>query len=315
MSADYEVLIVGAGPAGLTAGIYTARAGLKTMIIEKKFPGGQVALTDFVENYPGFPEGVIGWDLVSAMQQQAERFGVEIRTEDVVALKDGATPTTKIVETDQGAHSAISVIVATGASYKKIEIPGEDKFYGKGVSQCATCDGAFYKDKEVIVVGGGDSALQETLFLSRLCSVIHLVHRRDKFRAVKALQDRIFSLGDKVKVHFNSCLAEILGDQKVEGALIRNTLTNEKWRLPAEGVFVFIGMNPVSAFLKGYVKTDEAGYVLVDEEMKTSVAGVFACGDVLKKEFRQIVTACGEGALAASSAENYVEEVKGIAYK
>jgi len=310
----YDVIIIGAGPAGLTAAVYTSRAGLRTLVLEKKFPGGQVALTDMVENYPGFPEGVGGWDLSNLMHSQATRFGAELKTTEVLELHDHDGTVNKDVITGEGTFTSLSVIIATGAEYKKLGIPGEATFYGRGVSQCATCDGALFRDKTVIVVGGGDTAIQETLFLMKFCSKIHLVHRRDRFRAVKALQDRVIAAEGKVEIHFNSALIEVIGEKKVVGGVIKNVVTGEQTRLEADGVFVFIGLVPLSSFLKGCVTMDESGYVLTDEEMKTSRKGIFACGDVRKKNLRQIATACGEGATAAVKAQHYIEDLKGTSY-
>jgi len=314
MKTDYDVVIVGAGPAGLTAAVYTARAGLKTLLMEKQFPGGQLALTDLVENYPGFPEGIVGWELVDLMQKQAIKFGAEIKTEEVIALKDGSASYLKTIETPGGDISSNAIIIATGASYRKLGVPGEDKFYGKGVSQCATCDGAFYKDKKVLVVGGGDTALQETIFLTRFCESIHLIHRRDRFRGTKILQDRVLAAKDKITVHFTTQLLEIKGVEKVEAVLVKNQSTGDEKEIPVDGVFVFVGMDPTSGFIKGYVDIGESGYIITDEYMNTSHKGIFACGDVRQKNFRQIITACGEGATAAYSAQHYIESVKGTAY-
>ncbi|MHC9539798.1 MAG: thioredoxin-disulfide reductase [Vulcanimicrobiota bacterium] len=310
----YDVIIIGAGPAGLTAAVYTSRAGLRTLVLEKKYPGGQVALTDLVENYPGFPEGVSGWDLANLMHSQATRFGAEVKTVEVLEIRDHEGTVNKDVITAEETFTTLSVIIATGAEYKKLGIPGEDTFYGRGVSQCATCDGALFRDKTVIVVGGGDTALQETLFLLRFCTKIHIVHRRDRFRAVKALQDRIIAENDKVVIHFNSALKEIYGEKKVLGGIVKNVTSREETRLDADGVFVFIGLVPVSSFLKGCVNLDENGYIITDEETKTSRKGIFACGDVRKKNLRQITTACGEGATAAVKAQHYIEDLKGTSY-
>jgi len=310
----YDVIIIGAGPAGLTAAVYASRAGLRTLTLEKKFPGGQVALTDLVENYPGFPDGVSGWDLANLMHSQATRFGAEEKTVEVVEIRDHEGTLIKDIITTEGTFTALSVIIATGAQYKKLDIPGEGTFYGRGVSQCATCDGALFKDRTVIVVGGGDTALQETLFLLRFCKKIHIVHRRDRFRAVKALQDKVISDKEKVVIHFNSVLKEIYGDRKVLGGVIKNVTSKEETRLDADGVFIFIGLVPQSSFLKGCVNMDENNYVITDEEMKTSRKGIFACGDVRKKNLRQIATACGEGATAAVKAQHYIEDLKGTSY-
>lgn len=314
MSAEYESVIIGAGPSGLTAAIYASRGGLRTLVIEKKFPGGQMVLTDFIENYPGFPEGINGFELAEMMKSQAVKLGTEIVTDDVTGLSGRDLNTPKIVETPNRKITADSVIIATGASYRKLGIPGEEKFYGRGVSQCATCDGAFFRNKSVAVIGGGDTALQETLFLTRFCNKIHLIHRRDRFRGVNILQDKIFSQKEKISVHFDSAPLEIKGDKTVNGIVVKNAKTTEENTIPVEGVFIFIGMIPISDFAKGYVDMDENGYINTDEDMKTSVEGIFACGDVRKKHLRQIITACSDGANAAFSALHHVESLKGKAY-
>jgi thioredoxin reductase (NADPH) len=314
MIPEYDAAIIGAGPAGLTAALYTSRAGLKTIVVEKQFPGGQVALTDLIENYPGFPEGIHGFELANLMASQAQKFGAEIMSEEVIALRKGAEPYCTLIETSGGTISALSIIVATGAVYKRLGVPGEERFYGRGVSQCATCDGALYKGKDVLVIGGGDTALQEALFLTTFCRKIHLLHRRDRFKAVKILQDRVLAESEKITVHFNSVVKEVHGDKKVESITIKNTSTQEESTICAEGMFVFIGLVPTSSYLKGFVDMDEEGYVITDGEMQTSHEGIYACGDVVHKEWRQIITACGEGATAAWKARHYVEKVKGMAY-
>lgn len=310
MDTYYDIVIAGAGPAGMTAAIYASRAGLKTLILEKKYPGGQVALTDFVENYPGFPDGISGWDLTTLMQTQALKYGAELRTSEVMGIKKSEEEIFA-VETPEGVISATTCVIATGATYRRLGIIGEDRYYGRGVSQCATCDGAFYKDGTVVVVGGGDTALQETLFLARLCKKIHLVHRRGIFRAIKILQDRVLSMPDKIVTHFNTTLMEVYGDEKVRGIVLKDGDTGQESRIPVDGVFIFIGLNPISCFAKGAIEMDEAGYIITDESMMTSIEGIYACGDVRKKEFRQIANACGEGALAAHSAHVYIEGLKG----
>jgi thioredoxin reductase (NADPH) len=314
MTPEYDVAIIGAGPAGLTAALYASRAGLRTLLLEKQFPGGQVALTDLIENYPGFPDGIRGFELANLMHSQAQKCGAEMVTEEVTALKKGTEPYCTLIETTGGTISALSVILATGAVYKRLGIPGEDRFYGRGVSQCATCDGALYKGKDVLVIGGGDTALQEALFLTTFCRKIHLIHRRERFKAVKILQDRIFAETEKIIVHFNSVVEEIHGDKKVESITIRDTHRGEETTICAEGIFVFIGLTPTSSFLSGFVDMDDQGYLITNGEMQTSREGVYACGDVINKEWRQIITACGEGATAAWKARHYVEKVKGTSY-
>ncbi|MDQ7821518.1 MAG: thioredoxin-disulfide reductase [Candidatus Eremiobacteraeota bacterium] len=312
MNDEYEVIIAGAGPAGLTAALYAARAGLRALVLEKKYPGGQMALTDLVENYPGFPEGIGGWDLTEVMQKQAEKFGVTIVTDTVTGFEK-ADGTLHLIKTEGGSYRAPAVIIATGASYRKLGVPGEDQFYGRGVSQCATCDGALYKGKKVLVVGGGDTAVQEALFLTKFCSHIDIIHRRDRFRAVKALSDKLLNEKEKVTVHFNTILRAIEGEKIVERAVVADVTSGKETIIPLDGVFVFIGLEPVSCYIRDYLALDERGYVVTDEEMRTSRDGVFACGDVRHKTLRQIITACGEGAIAAFSAQHYIESLEGMA--
>lgn len=310
----YDLTIIGGGPAGLTAGIYGARAGLKTVILEKLVPGGQVVTTDVVENYPGFPEPISGYEVIEKMVEQATRFGVEIQSREVVGIKTSGGNSYKTITLSDGSISAMAVIVATGAEHRRLGIPGENRFWGRGVSCCATCDGMFYKDKEVIVVGGGDTAVKEALFLTKFASKVTLVHRRDRLRATKILQDRILA-NDKVKYAWESVVEEIMGDDKVEAVRLKSVKDGKGNILECNGVFVFVGFIPNTEFLKGIVNMDERGYIIADENMATSVPGVFACGDARKKLLRQIITACGEGATAAYAAEIYIENLKGMAYE
>jgi len=306
-----DVAVIGAGPAGLTAGIYLARAGLKAVLFDKGMPGGQLATTDVIENYPGIPEPVGGMELSMRMAEQVKGFGAQILTVQVTGLKiDGDR---KVVVTSKGEWAAAAAIVATGARHGRLNVPGETCYWGKGISCCATCDGVFFKGKEVVVVGGGDAAVKESLFLTRFASRITLIHRRDRLRATKVIADRLLA-HPKVQVLWNTIVTEIVGGQRVDGVLLKDLKTGEVRRLPCEGVFLFVGTEPNTGFLGGLVRLDERGYVLTDEDMATSVAGIFACGDVRKKLLRQVVTACGEGATAAYAAEKYVEKIKGMEY-
>ncbi len=309
---DYDVVIIGGGPGGLTAGLYAARGDMKTLLLEKLLPGGQAATTYWIDNYPGFPEGVSGPQLMMAMKDQAVRFGLEIGTDEAVGLQveeDGF-----LVKGQDKSYSAHTVIVASGATVAKLGVPGEEKLRGKGVSYCATCDGAFFRDQELVVVGGGDAAVEEGMFLTKFAKKVHVVHRRDRLRAAKAIQERAFK-NDRMDFIWNTVVEEILGDQDVEGVRLKNLKTGETSELPCKGVFIYVGNIPNSQFLKGKVDMDERGYILTDNNMTTSVNGVFACGDVRQKALRQVVTACGEGAAAAYAAQQFVEEKKGIAYK
>ena len=312
---DCDVAVIGAGPAGLTAGIYSARAGLKTVIFEKLVPGGQVLTTDIVENFPGFPEPVSGYDLGEAMRSQAEKFGCEIRASEVTGVEAPPDSAVRSVVTGSDRLSALAVIAASGARPRKLGVPGEEKFWGRGVSCCATCDGMFYRGKEVAVIGGGDTAVKEAAFLTRFADRITLVHRRGRLRAAAANRKRLAEHGEKVGYLLESRVVEILGEGAVTGVLVENVKTKERSKLACEGVFLFVGYEPSSGYLPADVERDERGYVLTDGEMRTAVEGIYACGDARKKLLRQIVTACGEGATAAFAAGQYVERLKGTAYE
>jgi thioredoxin reductase (NADPH) len=305
---DYDLIIIGGGPAGLTAGIYAGRARLKTLLLEKLIHGGQMMTTDLVENYPGFPEGISGFELSDRMRKQAERFGLEIRSQEVLELKPGKPVHTVVLE--DGSLTAGAIIIATGAHYRRLGVPGEDRLVGKGVSFCATCDGAFFKDEEIAMVGGGDNALTETIFLARFAKKIHLIHRRDQLRGAKYLQERIFQLG-KVEVHWDSEVVEFQGQDNLEAVKLLNVKTGETKMLPLTGAFIAIGMLPNSGWLKDLLPMDEGGFLLTDEVMATGIPGIFAAGDIRAKLWRQISTAVGDGSVAAIAAENYLEELKG----
>ena len=302
----YDVIIIGGGPAGLTAGLYAARARLDVALLEGLGPGGQILNTDWVENYPGFPEGISGFDLAEKMKTQAENFGLPIRNEEAVDLE--LTPEKKVVVTPSGRLEARTLILACGASPKKLGLEGEDTFMGKGVSYCATCDGPFYRDQEVAVIGGGDTAVEEAIFLTRFASKIHHVHRRDSLRAIKLLQDRAMA-EEKIKFVWDTVPIKIFGENGVEGVELKNVKTGELSRRPVQGVFIFIGTQPNTDFLRGHVKLDENGFVTTDERMETSFPGVFAAGDIRSKPWRQIATAVGEGASASFSVEKFLENV------
>lgn len=315
MSQIYDLAIIGGGPAGLTAGIYGSRAGLSTVILEKLTPGGQVVTTDILENYPGFVEPISGFELINRMMGQATKFGVEIRSGEVTGIKVPSGENLKVLSLENESLSAISVIIATGAYHKRLGVPGEDRFWGRGVSCCATCDGMFYRNKRVVVVGGGDTAVIEAMFLTRFASEITLVHRRDRLRATKVLQDRIFNMQDKVGFMWKYVVKEIIGEDHVNAVRLGSVDSDEEIILECDGVFIFVGFTPNTEFLRGFVELDERGYVITDNDMATSVPGVFACGDVRKKLLRQVITASGEGATAAFAAQRYIEEIKGSAYE
>lgn len=304
---DYDVIIIGGGPAGLTAGIYTGRARLKALLVEKLIHGGQMMTTDLVENYPGFPEGISGPELSDRMRKQAERFGLEIISGEVQEIRPG-TPVHTVVLADREL-TAPALIIATGASYKHLGVPGEAELIGRGVSFCATCDGALYRDQEIALVGGGDTALTETLFLSRFARKIHLIHRRDQFRGAKYLQEQVLAL-EKVQVHWDSVVEAFEGKEALEAVRLKNVKTGEVTRLPVSGCFVAIGITPNTAFLKDLLPMDEWGFLFTDADMATSIPGIFAAGDVRSKNLWQIATAVGDGAIAAHAAENYLNRLR-----
>ena len=309
---DYDLVIIGGGPAGLTAGIYAARARLNVILIEKVVPGGQILVTDWIENYPGFPEGLCGADLVQKMTEQAEKFGLGIETNDVVSL-DLAGPVKKIHLTDKTIR-ARALVIATGAAPRKLGIPGELKLFGKGVSTCATCDGPFYRDQVVVAAGGGDTAVQESLFLTKFARKVYLVHRRDQLRATKILQERAFN-NDKLEIIWNSVLTEIKGTSSVEQVVLKDVTTGKEESMPADGCFIWIGIIPNTALLDNRVKLDANGFILTDFNMQTSVPGVFAAGDVRATPLRQVSTAVGDAAIAATAAEQYIESGKAQSVK
>ncbi|MCF8094976.1 MAG: thioredoxin-disulfide reductase [Desulfobacteraceae bacterium] len=302
---EYDLVIVGAGPAGLSAAIYSARARLSVLVLEEAAPGGQILVTDLVENYPGFPEGISGAELMMKISEQAQRFDAEIATEEVTGL-DLSGPVKKL-RLSGGEVSARAVILATGASPRKLGIPGEDRYYGQGVSTCATCDAPFFKDAAVAAVGGGDTAVQESLFLTRFVDKVHLIHRRDQLRATRILQERAFA-NDKIEMVWNSIPLEVKGgDAGVESVSVKNVKTGEESDLKVSGCFIWVGVTPNTAFLQGAVDLDENGFIRADQRMQTSVPGVYAAGDVRNTPLRQVVTAVGDGAVAATEASHYIE--------
>jgi thioredoxin reductase (NADPH) len=305
LNTQYDVAIVGGGPAGLSAAIYAARGGLKTVIFEKALVGGQITVTAEVENYPGFEESVSGFDIVEKMQKQAEKFDAEIKIEEVKAI--GLEGLCKIVETNKATYRVKSVIIATGAHPRKLAVPGEEKYTGRGVSYCATCDGALYRDKVVAVVGGGDSAVEEAMFLTKFASKVYIIHRRDQLRAVKILQERVFA-NEKIEIIWDSVVQEIQGGDFVEKLLLYNKKTKKNSELPLDGVFIFVGIIPSSELVESRVDFDDQNFIKTDETMHTEIPGVYAAGDVTHKVLRQIITAGSDGATAAFSAEKWIEE-------
>lgn len=306
-TSTYDVIIIGGGPAGLTAGLYASRARLRTLLIENGLFGGQMTTTETIDNYPGFPEGVTGEELSRLMEEQAKRFGAETVNDEVVeVMVEGAQ---KRVRTAESSYSSKTLIICTGAEYRKLGVPGEKEFAGKGVSYCATCDGAFFKDSQIVVVGGGDSALTEALFLTKFAKELTIIHRRDALRATKIYQERAMA-NPKIKFLWNSVVQEIKGDDVVRAVVVKNVKTGEVKEFPTDGAFLFVGLLPRTQFLKGLVEMDEAGYILTNDHCETSVKGIFAAGDCRKKLLRQVSTSVGDGATAAFAAEKYLEEAE-----
>ena len=302
----YDIAIIGGGGAGLTAAIYAARARRRTVVFERLITGGQIATTELVENYPGFPQGINGFDFAQNLVQQAERFGAEMRYEDVAQIERLANGTFR-VETNEHAYRAHAVVATAGADYNKLGVAGEDEFVGRGVSYCATCDAAFFQDQDVIVVGGGDAAFDEALFTTRYASKVHLVHRRADFRASALLQERVFA-NAKIGIVRNTVVERILGTEAVEGAELRNVQSGATQTLATAAVFIFIGQTPNSHLLKDLIALDDGGHAQVDLRMHTTVPGLFVAGDLRTQAARQLVSACGDGATAALAAEAYLAE-------
>ena len=302
--ADYDLIIAGGGPAGLTAGLYAARSMLKTLLLEKMTPGGQAATTFLIENYPGFPEGISGPDLAQAMENQAKKFGLAVTYGEVKKMSF-REPLWE-VETEDKKLLVKAVIAASGVEPRKLGIPGEETLRGRGVSYCATCDGPFFKDQEIGVVGGGDSAVEEALYLTRFATKIFLVHRRNALRAEKIIQERAFQ-NPKIEILWDTVVTKVLGDSGVEGLELQNVKTKNLRTLKVGGVFFYVGWLSNTEFLKGIVNLDEQGFVVTDDQMATSAPGVFAAGDVRKKLLRQVATAVGDGAMAAFAAGQYIE--------
>ncbi len=301
----YDVAIIGSGPAGLTAAIYTGRADLKTVVFEGPSAGGQLTITSEVENFPGFPQGVQGPELMSKMKEQAGKFGAEIRPGEVTGVDLKESPFT--VQAGSEEFEARSIIIATGSTARWLELESEKKLRGRGVSACATCDGFFFTDKEVAVVGGGDSAIEEATFLTRFASRVHVIHRRDELRASKSMQKKAFD-NEKIEFHWDSLVEDILGVEQniVTGLLLKNVRSGKTSELPLDGVFIAIGHEPATGIFKGKLELDQKGYIVTGENTQTSVSGVFAAGDVQDVVYRQAITAAGSGCMAALDAFKWV---------
>lgn len=303
-----DCLIVGGGPAGLTAALYAARGGLDTLVLEKTFAGGQAATTSLIENYPGFPKGVEGPELAMMLQGQAEAMGAKFEYAQAEKLELNGPVKAAILPGGER-REARSLILALGAEPRTLGLADEGRLRGRGVSYCATCDGAFFKDKEVFVVGGGDTAAEDALFLTRFAARVHLVHRRDALRAARVLQKRIFA-HPKIVLHWDSVVTALSGDTRLEKITLQNVKTGAEQTLPADGMFVAIGTIPQTEIVRGQMALDEAGYILADDHMRTEIPGVFAAGDALQKPLRQIVTAAADGAVAGWQAESYIGELE-----
>lgn len=307
----HKLVIIGSGPAGLAAAIYAARANLAPLLIAGKDLGGQVALTAQVENYPGFPQGISGAELARLMQEQAVRFGTRLEVDEVVEVDLSTRPFK--VKTYSQEYEAQALIIATGTSPRKLQVPGEAEFAGRGVSYCATCDGFFFRDKSVVVVGGGDAAVKEALFLTKFATKVYIVHRRDQLRAEQIIQERA-KRDEKMEFIWDTVVTEIVGGDNVTGVRLKNLQSGQESLLPAEGVFIYVGNTPNTALFEGKLELDEEGYIVTDSQQRTRVPGVFAAGDVQEGVLRQIATAVGTGAKAAMEAERYLAELEDRAY-
>jgi thioredoxin reductase (NADPH) len=301
----YDLVIIGAGPAGLTAALYAGRSRLKTLVLEKMGVGGRILLTDTIENFPGFVDGIATQDLIKNMETQARGLGVEIVLEEVQEIDCKA----KSIKTNAKTHAASAIIIATGARPRKIGVAGEEQLTGRGVSYCATCDAPLYKEKNVVVVGGGNAVAEEALYLARFAKQVNIIHRRRDLRASAILQERL-KANNKINFFLSSVIKEIIGSNKVEAVRIKDVNTSHEKDFSCDGVFVYIGYDPETGFLKSKLDLDEAGFIITQEDMSTSYAGLFACGDCRKKSLYQVITACADGAIAADSAYKYISKAQ-----
>jgi len=307
-SAPYDVIVIGGGPAGLTAAMYTARANLRTLVITGRMVGGQIALTFQVDNYPGFPETITGPELSGRMRRQAEKFKAEFLEDEATAVDFSSTPLNVIV--GETVHEAWSVIVATGSSNRKLGLESEERLMGRGVFVCATCDALLYEGKRVVVVGGGDSAVQEALDLAKFAREVVIVHRRERLTACTCLKQRAEE-NDRIRFLWNTVVQDILGESRVEGVRLKSRETGEEWTLECDGVLLAIGWDPNTSLFDGQLDMGESGYIVSPSGVDTSVKGVFVAGDLNDTKYRQLVTACGSGCMAALEAERYIDELKG----
>ncbi len=307
MSGRNDVVIIGAGPAGLSAAIYTGRARLDTVILEKAIPGGQILITDWIENYPGFPDGVAPFELMENFRRSAVKFGARIVTDAAKSIRRDPDGKAWIVACGKADYQGRAVLVASGAQYRRLGLKNEGRLIGRGVSYCATCDGAFFRDAEIAMVGGGDTALMEAVFLTKFASKVHLIHRRDQLRGTKILQERVFA-NPKIEPHWGTVVEEILGAENVEGVVLRRVKDGVRETLPLKGVFVSIGMDPTNDVVQGLLRLNERGEIVVDRRMGTSEKGIFAAGDVIDSTPHQVATAVGTGVHAAISIGDYLAE-------
>ena len=303
---SYDMVIVGGGPGGYTAALYAARAGMRVVVLEKLSAGGQMAMSHQIDNYPGFPEGIDGFELGMRMQQQAERFGAETAYVQVMSLDLNAQP--KRIETNEGAYYGKTVVLATGANPRKLGLPKEDELVGRGVAYCAACDGMFYRGKTVAVVGGGNTAAADALLLSRVAKKVYLIHRRDTLRATKIYHEPLKN-AENVELRWNSAVVELLSGEKLSGIRVKNLHSGEEEEIELDGLFVSVGRKPATELVAGQINLDEGGYILADENTRTNIAGVYAVGDVRQKQLRQIVTAVADGAVAVHMAEEFLAEL------
>ncbi|MDD5409335.1 MAG: thioredoxin-disulfide reductase [Candidatus Omnitrophica bacterium] len=299
----HDLIIIGAGPAGLTAALYAGRSRLDTVLIEKMAPGGRILMSETIENYPGFPGGISTVELISRMEQQVKELGVKIQSDEVLDLDCEK----KTITASSGTYAARAVIIASGAHPRKLNVPGEKEYTGRGVSYCATCDAPFFKGKKVVLVGGGNAVAEEAIYLSRFASSVNIIHRRQDLRASEILQEKM-QQDKKISFILSSLVTEIKGAKKVEAVKIKDLLSGKESDFACDGVFIYIGYEPETVFLKGKLQMDEAGFIISNESMATSVDGVFACGDCRKKSLYQVINACGDGAVAADSAYKFIAD-------
>lgn len=308
----HDLIIIGAGPAGLTAGIYAGRFRMKTLILEKMVPGGQILLSEKIENFPGFPGGIYTAELIERIKKQIDELGVNIEIDEVLQItpQKDAQSLFYTVKAKHNSYQARSIIVASGGRPKRLDVKGEDRLIGRGVSYCGTCDGPLFKDKEIMVIGGGNSAIEEAIFLTSYARKVNVVHRRQQLRASKILEDKARA-NPKINFILDSVVEEIAGENKVEAVMIRDVKTNSAVKFSCQGIFIFVGIEPNTAFLKNLLNLDESGFIMTDQSLKTSQGAIFACGDCLKKPLYQVIAACGEGAQACDSAHKYIlEQIK-----